>query len=142
MSYRNGDSCPPINPELTIMRLAFYYEIRMAAHGRKLAHYILVVLTTFCGRAAKTLSVLLDATIQNDAQSLLGIFRLCAGFGCQRVRKSMFTLSATLLWTEQRLSGTLWCLTLPRRNICSLSRTYSRFRVPTWGWNSSENVSA
>ena len=81
-------------------------------------------------RKAKTWSVLVNTTIQIDAESL-NLFRLRAGFSCQGARKSMFTLSAALLRTERRLSGTY-----------SLSRTYSRFCVPTWGWNSSKNVSA
>ena len=65
-----------------ILRLAFYYKIKMVAYRRNLVYYILVVLTTFCGQAAKTWTVLLDATIQNDAESFLSLFRLCTGFGC------------------------------------------------------------
>ena len=138
----NTCSHPLTHPKINILRLAFYYKINMAAHGRNLAYYILVVLTTFCGRAVKMKSVLLDATIQNDAESFLSLFKLCTGFDCDGVRKSMFTLCAALLQTERQLSGTLWCLTLSRKNMCSLSQTYSRFCVPTWGWNSSEKVSA
>ena len=109
------------------MRLAFYYKIKMAAHGRNLAYYILVVLTTFCGRAAKTWSVLLDATIQNDAESFLGLFRLSAGFGCHEVRKSMFTLFVALLRTERRLSGTLLLNTFTEDHVQSVSNV---FKIP------------
>ena len=62
-----------------------------------MAYYILVVLTTFCREAAKTWIALVDATIWNDAESFLVFSRLCAGFGFQRVRNSMFTLSAAPL---------------------------------------------
>ena len=86
----------------------------MAANGRNLAYYILVVLTTVCRQAAKTCSVLFDA------ESFLGLFRLHAGFGCQRVRKGVLTLSATFCRTDQQLSETLWCLTLSRQSICGL----------------------